>query len=65
MNDFIRQQQAAVLAPTTGPRPADAAHLLNALHERVERAFEAYEAAEGSHPARYRAVQVMTARSGS
>jgi Hemerythrin HHE cation binding domain len=58
-NDLIRRRQAAVLAPTTGPRPADAARLLDALHERVERAFQAYEAAEGSHRARYRAVQAM------
>jgi hypothetical protein len=58
-NDLVRHQQAAVLAPTSGPRPADAARLLDALHERVERAFEAYEAADGSHPARYRAVQAM------
>jgi hypothetical protein len=58
-NDPIRPQQAAVLAPTTGARPADAARLLDALHERVEWAFQAYEAAEGSHAARYRAVQAM------
>jgi hypothetical protein len=58
-NDLIRQQQAAVLAPTTSPRPVDAARVLNALHGRVERAFETYEAAEGSHPAGYRAVQAM------
>jgi hemerythrin superfamily protein len=34
----------------------DAASMLVALHERVERQFAAYEAAEGSHPRQYQAV---------
>jgi hypothetical protein len=34
--------------------------LLLALHERVERQFEAYEAAEGSRPARHRAVAAIS-----
>jgi hypothetical protein len=34
----------------------DAARMLVALHERVERQFETYEAAEGSAAAGYRAV---------
>jgi hypothetical protein len=58
-DDRIRHQQAAVLAPATRPGAADATRLLEALHERVERAFETYEAAEGSPGARYRAVQAM------
>ena len=33
--------------------------MLVALHERVERQFEAYEAAEGSHAARHRAVAAV------
>jgi hypothetical protein len=37
----------------------DAARMLVALHERVERQFEAYEAAEGSTAARYRAVAAV------
>ncbi|HET7517508.1 MAG TPA: hemerythrin domain-containing protein, partial [Actinomycetes bacterium] len=35
---------------------ADAARVLVALHDRVERQFEAYEAAEGSHAVRRQAV---------
>jgi hypothetical protein len=33
--------------------------MLRALHERVERQFEAYEAAEGGHAARRQAVAAM------
>ena len=41
-DDLIRQQRAAVLAPTTRPRAADAARLLDGLRERVERAQAAH-----------------------
>jgi hypothetical protein len=45
-----------VLRPVDTDAAADAARMLAALHERVERQFDAYEAAEGSPAARYRAV---------
>ena len=48
-----------VLRPVERDAAADANRMLVALHERVERQFEAYEAAEGSHAARYRAVAAM------
>ena len=48
--------EARVLRPVDVDAAADAARMLVALHERVERQFEAYEAAEGSAAARYRAV---------
>jgi len=48
--------QARVLRPVDVDAAADAARMLVALHERVERQFEAYEAAEGSAAARHRAV---------
>jgi hypothetical protein len=37
----------------------EADRMLVALHDRVERQFQAYEAAEGSRPARYRAVAAV------
>jgi hypothetical protein len=37
----------------------DAGRMLQALHERVERQFQAYEAAEGSHPRQHRAVRAI------
>jgi Hemerythrin HHE cation binding domain len=48
--------EARVLRPVEVDAAADAARMLVALHERVERQFEAYEAAEGSAAARHRAV---------
>ena len=48
-----------VLRPVDVDAAADATRMLAALHERVERQFEAYEAAEGSHAARYRAVAAV------
>jgi Hemerythrin HHE cation binding domain len=45
-----------VLRPVDTDAGADAARMLVALHERVERQFDAYEAAEGSPAAGYRAV---------
>ena len=49
-------REARALRPVDVDAAADAARMLVALHERVERQFEAYEAAEGSSAARYRAV---------
>jgi hypothetical protein len=51
--------EARVLRPVDVDAAADGARMLVALHERVERQFEAYEAAEGSHAARYRAVNAV------
>jgi hypothetical protein len=48
-----------VLRPVDVDAATDAARMLVALHERVERQFEAYEAAEGSTAARYRAVAAV------
>ena len=54
--DQVRPRAARALRPVEVDAAADAARMLVALHERVERQFEAYEAAEGSAAARYRAV---------
>ena len=54
--DQDRPREARLLRPVEVDAAADAARMLVALHERVERQFEAYEAAEGSAAARYRAV---------
>jgi hypothetical protein len=54
--DPERPREARLLRPVEVDAAADAARMLVALHERVERQFEAYEAAEGSAAARYRAV---------
>ncbi len=48
-----------VLRPVEQDAAADANRMLVALHERVERQFEAYEAAEGGPPRRYRAVAAL------
>ncbi len=50
---------ARVLRPVEVDAAADAARMLVALHERVERQFEAYEAAEGSHTVRRQAVAAV------
>jgi hypothetical protein len=52
-------QEARVLRPVDVDAGADAGRMLVALHERVERQFEAYEAAEGSAAVRYRAVAAV------
>jgi Hemerythrin HHE cation binding domain len=57
--DPVRPPEPRVLRPVDVDAAADAARMLAALHERVERQFEAYEAAEGSHAARYRAVAAV------
>ena len=49
-------REARALRPVDVDAAADAARMLVALHERVERQFEAYEAAEGSAAGRYQAV---------
>jgi hemerythrin HHE cation binding domain-containing protein len=51
-----RDLDRRVLRPVDTDAGADAARMLVALHERVERQFDAYEAAEGSPAASYRAV---------
>jgi len=56
----MSQASAPHLDPDRPPQPR-ALHPIDvaALHERVEREFQAYEAAEGSHPAQYRAVAAV------
>jgi hypothetical protein len=48
--------EASILRPVDVDAAADAARMAVALHERVERQLQAYEAAEGSVAGRYRAV---------
>jgi hypothetical protein len=57
--DQDRHQEVRTLRPVDIDAAADAARMLVALHERVERQFEAYEAAEGSHAASNRAVNAV------
>jgi hemerythrin superfamily protein len=47
---------ASVLVPVDVDAAVDGARMLVALHERVERQFDAYEAAEGSPNAQHQAV---------
>jgi len=54
-----RPRAPRALRPVDVDAAADAARMLVALHERVERQFEAYEAAEGSHTVRSRAVAAV------
>ena len=49
-------REPRLLRPVEVDAAADAARMLVALHERVERQLGAYEAAEGSVAARHRAV---------
>jgi hypothetical protein len=53
----IRRADAPTLVPV-GDQP-EAAHMLRALHEHVERQFQAYEDAEGSHIRQHRAVTAI------
>ena len=53
--DPVQPREARILRPV-GTAAADADRMLVALHERVERQFEAYEAAEGGVAGRHRAV---------
>jgi hypothetical protein len=57
--DQVRTRPPRVLRPVDVDAGADAARMLVALHERVERQFEAYDAAEGAAAGRYRAVAAM------
>ena len=59
--DPTPEREARTLRPVGVDAAADAARILVALHERVERQLEAYEAAEGSHAVRRRAVAAMAA----
>jgi hypothetical protein len=52
-------REARTLRPVDVDAAADAARMLVALHDRVERQFEAYEAAEGSHAVRRQAVAAV------
>jgi hypothetical protein len=52
-------REARTLRPVDVDAGADAARMLVALHERVERQFETYEAAEGSAAGRYQAVAAV------
>ncbi len=54
-----RAGPAGAPAPTLVPVDVDAARVLVALHDRVERQFDAYEAAEGSHARQHRAVHAI------
>ena len=56
---FPRQRDGSVLVPVDVDAAVDGARMLVALHERVERQFEAYEAAEGSAAGRYQAVAAV------
>ena len=57
--DPDRRHEPRALHPVDVDAAADAARMLVALHERVERQFEAYEAAEGSAAGRYQAVAAV------
>jgi Hemerythrin HHE cation binding domain len=57
--DQDHPREARLLRPVEVDAAADAARMLVALHERVERQFEAYDAAEGSAAGRYRAVGAL------
>jgi hypothetical protein len=54
--DRDRPPEARLLRPVDTDAAADGARMLVALHERVERQFEDYDAAEGSAGGRHRAV---------
>jgi hypothetical protein len=49
-------RDVSILRPVDVDAAADAARMVVALHERVERQLQAYEAAEGSVAGRHRAV---------
>jgi hemerythrin superfamily protein len=57
--DPDRVREPRTLRPVDVDAAADAARMLVALHERVERQFDAYEAAEGATAARHRAVAAI------
>ena len=55
-----RASGGSVLVPIDVDAAVDGARMLVALHERVERQFDAYETAEGSHTAQHQAVGAIT-----
>jgi hemerythrin superfamily protein len=55
-----RPREGSVLVPVDVDAAVDGARMLVALHERVERQFDAYEASEGSHTAQHQAVGAIT-----
>ena len=57
--DQAHPRATRMLRPVDVDAAADAARMLVALHERVERQFEAYEAAEGAVAGRHRAVAAI------
>jgi hypothetical protein len=57
--DPTRPPETRTLRPVDVDAAADAARMLVALHERVERQFEVYEDAEGSPAAQRRAVAAV------
>jgi hypothetical protein len=54
-----RRGNGPVLVPVDADTTAEAGQMLEALHERVEREFRAYDAAEGSHVRQHRAVRAI------
>jgi hemerythrin superfamily protein len=52
--------RATRLVPVEVAEAVDAAAMVGALHQRVERQFAAYEDAQGSHARQYRALQAIT-----
>ncbi len=54
-----RPAGATVLVSVDADAAVDAGRVVEALHERVQRQFAAYEAAEGSHALQYRAVRAI------
>jgi hemerythrin superfamily protein len=54
-----RRADAPALVAVDDGAAVDAGQLLKELHERVERQFRAYEAAEGSHPRQRRALRAI------
>jgi hemerythrin superfamily protein len=54
-----RRAGGPTLAPVDTGAAVDAGQMLEALHRRVERQFQAYEAAEGSHVRQRRAVRAI------
>jgi Hemerythrin HHE cation binding domain len=55
-----RPEPARVLFPVDVDAGVDAGSMLVALHERVERQFQAYEDAHGSHARQHRALGAIT-----
>jgi hypothetical protein len=54
-----RPAGAPILVPVEPDAAVDAGRILVALHQRVERQFQAYEAAEGAHAREHRAVRAI------